>query len=154
MTRLPATVNELGRIRVALAAVLVEAPVAALDALEALPGVRRVDPIVDYSLALPEVVPYVGGRAQSEAVAEALRAEGHAVRRVSGSNRFATAVAVADQLAGLRPSDEVVVVEGADADPTRGFPDALSAAGLAASQGLPILPYHHRTVTRGDRRCG
>lgn len=90
-------------------------------------------------LGVDQVVLLGGQAAQSEAVADALAAEGHAVRRVSGGNRFATAVAVADEVTALGPSNEVVVVEGADPDPTRGFPDALSAAGLAASQGMPIL---------------
>ena len=58
------------------------------------------------------------------------------VRRVAGPNRFATAAAIAEELPA---ADEVLIAEGDDPVPTRGFPDALSAAGLGSVEGIPIL---------------
>lgn len=61
--------------------------------------------------------------------------------RISGPNRFATAVEVMDQVAEItgEAADHVYVVEGQDADPSRGWPDAVSVSYLAAAQGRPIL---------------
>jgi subtilisin family serine protease len=61
---------------------------------------------------------------------------GVAVRRVGGSNRFATAAAIAGELPA---TTEVLLTEGGNADPARGWPDALSASGLAAAERRPIL---------------
>ena len=77
-----------------------------------------------------------GPAALSDEVEGALRELGLETRRVRGPNRFATAVAV---MAQLPASTEVVVAEGQHSDPARGWPDALSAAGLAAAPGLPVL---------------
>jgi putative cell wall-binding protein len=77
-----------------------------------------------------------GPQALSGKVAAELRDKGLAVTRVAGANRFATAAAVADR---LPEADEVFIAEGADADPDRGWPDALSAAGLASAQTKPVL---------------
>ncbi|WJE16927.1 cell wall-binding repeat-containing protein [Halobacillus sp. ACCC02827] len=52
------------------------------------------------------------------------------VERVSGTDRFETAAAIAEL---LPPSDAAIVTYG------RNFPDALSAAPVAATYGLPIL---------------
>lgn len=58
------------------------------------------------------------------------------VDRFGGSDRFATAALVA---AELPPTTSAYVAEGADASPTRGWPDALSVSALAAAQARPIL---------------
>ncbi|MFT5223032.1 MAG: hypothetical protein ACI867_001342, partial [Glaciecola sp.] len=75
------------------------------------------------------------------------------VRRIAGSNRFETATRVAAQLGGYR---DAYVVEGQSTDPNRGWPDAVSVAGLAAFQGRPILlvnkgsiPAETRAALRG-----
>jgi putative cell wall-binding protein len=65
-----------------------------------------------------------------------LRAMGLDVTRIAGSSRFATAAAVAEH---LDAPDRAFVVEGAHADPARGWPDALAVAPLAARLGAPIL---------------
>lgn len=79
----------------------------------------------------------LGGPAALAPQVEAdLRAAGVTdVVRIGGSNRFDTARLIAEQVGGA----EVYVVEGANADPRRGWPDALSVAPLAAEQGRPIL---------------
>ncbi len=58
------------------------------------------------------------------------------VDRFGGSDRFATAALVA---AELPPTTSAYVAEGADADPRRGWPDALSVSALASAQARPIL---------------
>ncbi|MBW3561321.1 MAG: S8 family serine peptidase [Actinobacteria bacterium] len=58
------------------------------------------------------------------------------VDRIAGGDRYETAARIA---AELPPTGEVFVVEGHNADPRRGWPDALSASGLAASLRAPIL---------------
>jgi putative cell wall-binding protein len=79
----------------------------------------------------------LGGRgALGDGVARDLEAAGLRVRRISGANRFATAAQIASELPA---ASEVLLTEGANADPARGWPDALSASGLAAARGLPIL---------------
>ena len=83
-----------------------------------------------------------GEAALSEAVAGELTALGLEVQRIAGASRFATAAAVA---AHLPPADEVFVAEGAHADALRGWPDALSAAALAAALQRPLL------LTTGDQ---
>lgn len=92
----------------------------------------------------------LGGEAALGAgVAEALEAAGLTVERVAGTDRFATAAAIADRVAGPGGSGdgvaEVLVVEGANADPARGWPDGVSASSYAAAAGLPVL-----LVTAGD----
>jgi putative cell wall-binding protein/CubicO group peptidase (beta-lactamase class C family) len=56
----------------------------------------------------------------------------HEVRRLAGANRYATAAAIAGELDG---AEQVLVVR---ADPGA-FADAISASGVAASLGAPIL---------------
>jgi lactocepin len=58
------------------------------------------------------------------------------VRRRGGANRAATARLIAKELG---PSDHAFVVEGRDADPNRGWPDAVSVSPLAAAVRSPIL---------------
>lgn len=57
------------------------------------------------------------------------------VRRIAGGDRFDTA----RQLAAHVPGQVAYVVEGAHADPARGWPDAVSVSGLAAAEQRPIL---------------
>ena len=58
------------------------------------------------------------------------------VERIGGPTRFATAALVAEHL----PADHAFVVQGASADPARGWPDAVAVAGLAGALAEPILP--------------
>ncbi|MBW3665695.1 MAG: cell wall-binding repeat-containing protein [Actinobacteria bacterium] len=57
------------------------------------------------------------------------------IERYEGDNRFGTAAAIAEELGGRN----VYVTEGIDADPTRGWPDAMSISPVAAERGWPIL---------------
>lgn len=73
-------------------------------------------------------------------VAAALDDLGLDVERVAGVNRYETSVAIAERLLGDSPSGTTAyLTEGANADPARGWPDALSVSGLAAAHGRPIL---------------
>jgi subtilisin family serine protease len=79
----------------------------------------------------------LGGEAGLSAqVEQDLRAHGLHVRRIRAANRYGTAALIA---AELPAGPEAFVVEGANADPARGWPDALSASSLAAAQRRPIL---------------
>lgn len=69
-------------------------------------------------------------------VEQDLSALGVDVERVAGADRYETAGRIADRLG---PSEEILLAEGANADPTRGWPDALSAAGLGAATATPVL---------------
>jgi acyl-homoserine-lactone acylase len=83
-----------------------------------------------------------GEAALSPQVVADLRAAGITqVERVSGPNRFATAAAIARRLHGLpdAASGVAFLAEGANPDPARGWPDALSAAPYAAFTGAPVL---------------
>lgn len=77
-----------------------------------------------------------GESALSAQVAADLEAAGVAVERVAGTNRFDTAALVAERLGY---ASEVLLVQGADADPARGWPDALSAAAIGSGLRQPIL---------------
>jgi uncharacterized secreted protein with C-terminal beta-propeller domain/putative cell wall-binding protein len=77
-----------------------------------------------------------GSAALSPQVADDLHAAGVSeVTRVAGDDRFATAAAVAERL----DAERVYVTEGADPDPTRGWPDAVSVSALAAHTERPVL---------------
>lgn len=58
------------------------------------------------------------------------------VERIAGADRFETAALIADRLPA---HTSAYVVEGANANAARGWPDAVSVASLAAFQGRPIL---------------
>jgi len=74
--------------------------------------------------------------AVSDQVETDLRALGvNEVRRFDGANRFDTARLVAEELGGT----SVYVVEGIDADASRGWPDAVAVGALAGHQEAPIL---------------
>ncbi len=70
------------------------------------------------------------------AVADKLVDVGLQVERIAGPSRFDTAGLIADRIGIV---DTVVLAEGANADPARGWPDAVTGAGLGASLGLPVL---------------
>lgn len=90
-----------------------------------------------------------GTGALGPGVVDDLQAAGIDVDRVAGSSRFDTATRVADLVMDMRgngvepqvagPLDEVLLVEGANPDPGRGWPDAVSAGQLAAASGAPVL---------------
>jgi putative cell wall-binding protein len=71
-----------------------------------------------------------GPAAIAPAVADALRAAGFAVARHAGSDRYATAVAIANALPERRT---LLLATGTD------FPDALIASGAAAAHGGAVL---------------
>jgi len=78
-----------------------------------------------------------GEQAVSPAVVAELESRGVTVERVAGANRFGTAAAIAAALPGN--FGVAFLAEGANPDPTRGFPDPLSAAPYAAFLRRPIL---------------
>ena len=84
-----------------------------------------------------------GTGALGEAVAQQVVAQTSvtSVVRLAGDDRFETAARIADVLDDLVPGSPtgVFVTEGIDADPTRGWPDALAAGPWAAGAGEPIL---------------
>lgn len=82
-----------------------------------------------------------GTAALSEQVEADLVAAGvEEVVRLAGHDRFATAARVAETVSTLVGGLEAAyVVEGAHADPDRGWPDAVSASGLSAFTGRPVL---------------
>jgi putative cell wall-binding protein len=78
-----------------------------------------------------ELVYIVGGTGVvSQQIEDGLKARGIQVIRLSGSSRYETSAAVASYLGR---SEQAFVVSGEN------FPDALSIASYAASQGSPIL---------------
>lgn len=85
-----------------------------------------------------ERVTLLGGEAAlAPAIVADLVARGIEVDRVGGANRFDTAALIAEELAPT--SGRAFLAEGANADPDRGWPDALSAAPFAAFSGEPVL---------------
>lgn len=86
------------------------------------------------------VVVLGGPAAISEEVAQAVRDGGHDVQRIAGSDRIATALAIADAL----PAGERIVMARAfgpdgSSEHTASFADALAAGALAAAEGIPVL---------------
>jgi putative cell wall-binding protein len=79
----------------------------------------------------------LGGRsALGWGVVHQLRLAGvRAVERIEGPDRFETAASIAREVGGTH----VYLVEGAHADATRGWPDALSVASLSAHTRRPVL---------------
>ena len=84
-----------------------------------------------------------GEGAVGPAVAAALVDRGLSVERIGGASRYETAAAIARRVRELAvdPLTPTVayVVEGANADPQRGWPDAVAVAPLAAQLRVPIL---------------
>jgi hypothetical protein len=91
-----------------------------------------------------------GSAAISEAVAGAVESETPVQEtvRVSGENRFATAVAIRAELAELtgEAASAVYVAEGQHPDELRGWPDALAVSYLAGHEAKPILLVRHGEV--------
>ena len=83
------------------------------------------------SLGDPEVTVLGGPRAVSEAVAEELGA----TQRLAGSNRYGTAIAVAQQFgySAENPAPGVHVATGLN------YPDALAGSALAGWQQVPVM---------------
>jgi serine protease AprX len=77
-----------------------------------------------------------GEAALSEQVGRDLEMRGIRVERIWDRNRFGTAARIME---ALPDSEEVFVAEGHHDDLGRGWPDALSASGLAAVETKPIL---------------
>ncbi len=71
----------------------------------------------------------------SATVAEQLQALDVEVERLAGTTRYGTAAVVAAQV----DADHAYIVQGAAADPARGWPDAVAVSGLAAQTRQPIL---------------
>ncbi|HUH06567.1 MAG TPA: CAP domain-containing protein [Egibacteraceae bacterium] len=95
-------------------------------------------------LALEQTLPrgatiwIVGGTAAVSGSVEAeLAGAGWKVRRLSGADRVATAVAVAYQVAALRGHPSTVLIAAAD-----DWPDAASGGAYGAASGAPILLAH------------
>ncbi|MBW3662383.1 MAG: cell wall-binding repeat-containing protein [Actinobacteria bacterium] len=86
-----------------------------------------------------DVVYLLGGEsALSRQVARDLVALGvQRVERFGGEDRFATAALIAAEVIG--DGTLAYIVEGLNADPARGWPDAVSASGLASAEQRPIL---------------
>lgn len=93
----------------------------------------------------------MGGRnAVSPDVEQAIQDLGVNVRRVAGGTRFETAAKVA---ALLPDPATVYVVEGANTNPQRGWPDAVALAPLAAAQSAPILLTSQDALPSETRRA-
>ncbi len=91
-------------------------------------------------LTAPATVYIVGGTAAvSEAVATDIRGLDLTVERIWGDDRYATAVAVAEKVAALRPLGSYDGQKAAILAAGRQFPDALAIGGLAHSQKIPVL---------------
>ena len=99
-------------------------------------------------LGAADVVILGGDQAVLPEVADALAA-GHSVERIEGSDRFATAQAVAQRLDDEADVTQAVIVKGRDADPNQGFADAVSASWWAGQQGYAILPVRETLVPEG-----
>ncbi|WP_019849847.1 cell wall-binding repeat-containing protein [Desulfitobacterium sp. PCE1] len=73
----------------------------------------------------------IGGTgAVSQGIEESLKSKGISVRRIEGTSRYETSLAIAKELGNFK---EFFVCTGEN------FPDALSAAAVAASEGMPVL---------------
>ncbi|HOC06398.1 MAG TPA: S8 family serine peptidase [Bacillota bacterium] len=81
-----------------------------------------------------------GTGAVSQEIEDQLVDEGKTVTRIGGSNRFDTAVRIAEAVIGETAVDTAVIVFG------HNFPDALAAAPWAASNGYPILMVNSNNI--------
>ena len=104
------------------------------------PGDTVPSPVADELARLGvEQVLLLGGPGALSGDVESALAEDHAVERISGDDRYATAAGIAERTAAEagdagRAVDEVIIASG------RSFPDALSAASLVAVPGaLPPI---------------
>jgi hypothetical protein len=108
-------------------------------------GSDHLDPLVAaelHRLGARTAVLLGGVGALGPQVEAEVRAQGLTVERIAGADRFATAAAIAAEL----PGTAAYVVEGLDADPRRGWPDAVAVSGLAAFQHRMILLVGHDEI--------
>lgn len=91
-----------------------------------------------------------GVQAVSDEVTNALAGEGFTVRRLAGSGRVETAVAIADEVIRLSPTPDVVLARAAGpADvPSAGWADSVTGGAYAARFGIPVL------ITPSDELAG
>ncbi len=84
-----------------------------------------------------------GDAALSAAVADQVTALGFVPNRISGANRIATALAVADRIAAAGPVTRVALARShpsaGDATGTSGWADSVTGGAWAAEAGLPVL---------------
>ncbi|HWB71309.1 MAG TPA: beta-propeller domain-containing protein, partial [Egibacteraceae bacterium] len=82
-----------------------------------------------------------GSAAVGTAVEDGLRADGYEVRRLAGTARVETALAVADEVRSRSGRDEVLLARayGFETEPTSAWADSVTAGGLAAAAGIPVL---------------
>ena len=109
----------------------------ALDAPVVLISPKTAESAVETLEELGVSAAYVvgGASAVSDAEVAAIEAAGIAVERLNGANRYATAIAIADEvlaIGGASASDTCIVAAGGT------FPDALSASPYAYWSGSPI----------------
>jgi 5'-nucleotidase len=93
-------------------------------------------------LGATDVVVLGGEAAVSADVVDALESQDLTVQRLAGPTRFETAVAITNRLIadGTSSGESVFLVEGANPDRDRGWPDGVSVSAYAAFAGVPILP--------------
>lgn len=87
------------------------------------------------TLGVEEVLLVGGEAAIAPAVAEELRDMGYTVRRLSGSSRYETSVALAGAALQRTPGADQQVVFATGGN----FPDALAAGALAGALGSPLV---------------
>ena len=88
-----------------------------------------------------------GPGALSGQVESDVRGLGLTTERIAGRDRFETAGLIADRV----PSTTVYVTEGANADPNRGWPDAVAVSGLASFELRPIILVTRTTFPTASR---
>lgn len=82
----------------------------------------------------PKTIYVLGGPiAIKDSVVNQLKSSGYTVKRVYGTNRFGTAVAVGNQLRKHTQSTTAILAYGMN------YPDALSVNSVASSNGYPVL---------------
>ena len=120
---------------------LAAAPLAAaLDAPVLLTGIDALD------AAAAEEIQRLGprtailvGELSATVAGQALDAGIASVRRIRADDGWSTLAEVAIEVASTTGAVHGLLVEGANADPQRGWPDALSASAWAAELGVPIF---------------
>lgn len=75
-----------------------------------------------------------GENSVNTSVEKELKKSGYRVERISGEDRYITSLNIAKELNKHIDIKEAVVVNG-----VKGIPDAVSAAGISAQKGMPVL---------------